>query len=93
MFNTNDFSYKNRVFSAEVSDFGPNRFEAVFDTTFDDEHEQGYFKGFELVSARTGKIVKMIHNETFRDREGDITHWEFIPYRNTSFDKLVVFND
>ena len=89
MFSTSEFSYKNRVFTAEASDFSDGRFEAMFKQIFADACDQG----FELTSSRTGKTIKITLVGAYRDREGDITHWEFIPYRNTSFDRVVVFND
>ncbi len=89
IFNTDEFTFKNRVFTAEASDFSDGRFMAMFNQVFDDACDQG----FELTSSRTGKKVKMTFEKAHRSEEGDITHWSFIPYRNTSFDKLVVFND
>lgn len=89
MFNTDQFSYKDRKFSAFASDFDKFAFSQMFTQVFDDACDQG----FEITSARTGKKVKMTLSETHRDREGDLTHWEFIPYRNDSFDSLIVFND
>ena len=89
MFSTDEFSYKDRVFTAEASSIGHTRFGTMFSQVFDDACDEG----FELTSARTGMKVKMTLAKIHRDREGDLTHWEFIPYHNTSFDKLVVFND
>ena len=80
MFSTDRFSYKNRVFTAEASDFPEHKFRQMFTQVFDDACDQG----FELTSARTGKKVKVTLSKVYRDREGELTHWEFIPYRNLS---------
>lgn len=84
-FNTREFTYHKGTFSAEASDFG-DRFNSMFSQDADSE-------SFELVSERTGAVVKMILNKVHFDDEGDLTHWEFIPYRNNKFTSLVVFND
>jgi len=87
MFNTNEFSYKNRKFTAEASDF-KGRFQSMFKQIFDDACDEG----FELKSARTGKVVEVILVETVR-YDNEIQFWMFTPYCNDSFDSLIVFND
>ncbi len=88
MYSTDSFSYKNRKFSTFASDFDGFTFSQMFTQVFDDACDQG----FELMSARTGKKVKVTLSKTHK-REGDITHWEFLPYGDDSFDSLIVFND
>lgn len=50
-------------------------------------------EGFVLVSERTGAEVIVTNTGPARDKEGDITHWDFFPHRNDSFKKVVIFND
>ena len=88
--NTDMFDYhgRTRTFTQEASSLGVT-FQAMFGHVFTDACDAG----FELVSERTGKVIKMTLVEPVRDRENEIGFWEFIPYRNGSFIKLVVFND
>lgn len=78
-----------KTFTAEASDFnGTGIFEQMFGRLFQDACDVG----FELVSQRTGKKISMYLSRRATD-EGDVTFWEFKPYRHSSFEKLVVFND
>lgn len=98
---TDNFAYKNRVFSAEASTLGglfKNMFSYVHgglggDPSLLDKGESLLDEGFELVSARTGAVVKMVVAEVHRDPENEVTHWVFKPRQHDSFDSLVVFND
>ena len=90
MFTTDDFSYKNRVFTAEASDFKEHEFKLMFPP------HPGEM-AFVLISSRTGNKVKMMlhktHMEEAHHEMGDVTHWEWHPYDNDSFDAVIVFND
>ena len=48
---------------------------------------------FELVSDRTGKVIKMVLAGPRYDRENDLTHWEFQPHECFAFNDLIIFND
>ena len=50
---------------------------------------------FQLISQRTGKAVAMIGVAQHKDREGDITHWEYKPRdpSESRFKNLIIFND
>jgi len=87
-FNTREFTYHKGTFIAEASDFG-GRFNSMFSQVFSDACDEG----FELVSERTGAVVKITLKKVHFDDEGDLTHWEFVPYRCNKFNNLVVFND
>lgn len=66
------FTFKNRVFVCEASDLGPNfTFVRIYDDAAD--------AGFTMVSARTGKYANFYLVNTFRDGEGDVTHWLLKP--------------
>lgn len=86
-----NFNAMNGVFTAEASDFNglPFKFDHLLARVWDDACDVG----FELVSARTGEkvVVTLVDEKT--DNEGSILFWEFAPYRNESFNKVVIFND
>ncbi len=50
---------------------------------------------FQLISQRTGELVKMTVLAKHTDREGDITHWEYTPTNpsESRFKNLFIFND
>jgi hypothetical protein len=49
--------------------------------------------GFDVISHHTGKVVTFIGPTTYRDREGDITHWDYSS-TDPSVDLTVrIFND
>lgn len=85
-FNTKEFTYRNGTFSAEASSFG-YRFNAMFSQVFTDACDEG----FDLVSEKTGAVVKMTLSKVHCD--GDLMYWEFSPYRCDKFKNLIVFND
>lgn len=100
-FSTNEFNYHDGTFSAEASDFG-DRFNGLFskvhggldgDVSLLQNGDSLLDEGFELVSERTGDVVKMVVIKCHRDREGELTHWEFRPHRCDKFANLIVFND
>lgn len=52
--------------------------------------------GFYIKSAKTGREVRYLLKQIHVDREGDLTHWEFIPAeRDTPADgtKVLIWND
>jgi hypothetical protein len=85
------FSYKDGAFVCEASDLKGiwNGDKQIYDDACD--------VGIAIRSARTGAVVKFYHAETFKDREGDVTHWE---YHSTADHarhllglKVIIFND
>jgi len=77
--NTDQFSYHatDRTFTACASTLG----------------DQFDGKDFELVSERTGRVIKMVLVGPRYDDEGDLTHWEFQPHNCFTFNDLIIFND
>ncbi len=88
MFSTDRFSYKNKVFSAEISDFADRQ-----DELFKPISPGALLKGFRLESARTGVIISMVLVETHFDRDNDLTHWTFKTIDHPAVKELIVFND
>jgi len=82
-FNTSEFIYKGGSFYGEASDL-QHRFSWLFD---------GPDRGFELVSERTGKVVRMAFEDTHYDRDSDITCWRWVPVDCDAFDIFIMFND
>lgn len=77
--NTREFNYHDGTFTACASTL--------------EEYALYCSTGFELVSERTGKVIQMRLVQPHYDREGDITHWEFIPTDRETFKSLIIFND
>jgi len=87
---TNMFHYHKdtRKFSQEASTLGPI-FYVMFNRLFPDACDEG----FELVSQRTGKVVKMYLADVEIDNERETLAWHFQPYQHDSFFELIVWND
>jgi len=81
---TDQFSFKDRIFSAFYSDLGLDIFDRVWDDSCDE--------GFNLQSAKTGKIVLVTISKDFYLNE-ELQGWELVPYQNDSFKKVIVWND
>jgi hypothetical protein len=82
--NSGKFSYKNKCFSAFDSDLPRNLVKQVWNDACDE--------GFAIVSEKTGKEVIVTFCKIYKNKDGDVTHWEFKPYRNNTFDRVVIFN-
>lgn len=88
---TDRFTYHpaDRAFTAEASELGGLRLGRVYPDACD--------VGFTLVSARTGRAVRVILAHTERDREGDTLWTDFAPApedrKAAGFDRVRVFND
>jgi hypothetical protein len=67
---TDQFNYKDRVYSAEISDFGHSfRFTQIYDDSCD--------RGFTL-QTRTGKVANFYLAET-KVQDGDLLYWKLLP--------------
>lgn len=75
--NTEFFTFKNGVFSAEMSDFGNNQL--------------GTF--FQLKSEKTGKTIDMTLDRVERDQENEIIAYHYKPVFPGPCVRAVVFND
>lgn len=105
--NTHEFTYRDGTFVAEMSNFKGhetilfNRItsEAIlFSKVFDDGKPLPdgcslLDEGFELVSERSGKVVKMVFYKRHFDGESELTHWEWRPFECNAFHNLIIFND
>lgn len=77
---TKEFSFRDNVFSAEASSLrglAPVR--------------AGNSVAFDLVSARTGSVLRVTRTKVERDGEGDVCWEEFAPASGNF--KVVIFND
>lgn len=63
VFNSDDFTFKNNVFSAEISDFGPCEFTPP--------------AHFGIKSAKTGKVANFMYAFTDYDSGGDVLGWNY----------------
>lgn len=70
-YSTDEFAYADGTFSAFVSDLPRFDPEQVYPDALDE--------GICLVSARTGRKAWFVLARRHTDREGDLTHWEFVP--------------
>ena len=68
---SNLFTYKDKVFSAEVSDLRDFRPGRIYPDAAD--------VGFIMVSSKTRSEAIFYLEKEHRDRENDITHWTFKP--------------
>jgi ribonuclease HI len=93
--NSNQFTWSKdrRVFSAEVSDFGPGfHFGQIYSDACDE--------GLRLVSSQTGSEVTFYVSEREQDGEGDLVAWKLRPTveslrKNPQIAdvEMVIFND
>jgi hypothetical protein len=91
-YSTTEFTYKDGVFSAFVSDLPRFDPEQVYPDALDE--------GICLVSHRTGRKAWFVLSQAHTDREGDLTHWTFVPStealrvdRRLANVRVEVFND
>ena len=92
-FSSEQFSYKEDVFTAEASDLHNEGrlMRQIYDDAID--------VGIAIRSHSTGKVVKFYNDATFRDADGDVTYWTFKPtadhMRDAALAKLrvIIFND
>ncbi len=80
---TKDFFYRGVSFYGEASDL-QHRFSWLF---------AGPDQGFELVSERTGAIVRMAFEDVHHDADSNISCWRWVPVDCDAFEALFVFND
>ena len=67
------FSYKDKVYVAEASDFGASggpRLERIYDDACD--------VGFQMI-GKTGAVATFYLSAEHRGADQDITHWVFLP--------------
>jgi hypothetical protein len=81
------FSFKNNMFSTEISDLGPSfNFGRVYDDAAD--------LGFTIISKVTGNAAVFALNKELSDGEGDVQGWEFVCVTSGLKQlKAVIFND
>lgn len=90
---TKRFSYNpyTRVFSAEASDFQRDLDGRIYVDAAD--------QGFWLMSETTGVEKPFVRNKTHIDRDGDVSHWEYIEIEPRTGQRVMsglrvhVFND
>lgn len=68
-----NFDKQTRNLSAFASDLEVNG--RLFGAVFNDACDEG----LEIVSAHTGNSIKYYVNETYRNRDNDVTHYELKP--------------
>lgn len=70
-YSTREFTYKDGVFSAFVSDLPRFDPEQVYPDACDE--------GICLVSHKTGRKAWFVLSTTHVNRENELTHWTFVP--------------
>ncbi len=95
--NTREFTYHAGTLVTEMSNF-KGREAILFSKVFDDGKPLPngcslLDEGFELVSQRSGKVVKMVFHKRHFDRENELTHLEWRPFECDAFHNLIIFND
>ena len=48
---------------------------------------------FDLVSHKTGAVIKMRQDEVIRDRDGDIVSWNYVPVSDKRITSVIILND
>lgn len=95
-FSTEQFSYDNKTFRAEVSDLSRGGHMSIFGMIYNDACDEG----LTLVSHKTGKEAKFAVDYIHKDNENDIMWWTLVPTRDTIRHlpslrniRVVIYND
>lgn len=86
MISSKMFNYhKNeKLFTQEISTLGKVKMIQVYPDACDE--------GFEMVSDKTGQIVKFVKTQTHYN-DGDVTHWEFKGLGAAKGCTAIIWND